>query len=129
MGEKSNIRVTKQTDTDFSRVLDACMRNGLPLLIEDVGEVLNPVLDPLLNYNIIEQSPGYFVIRMGETDVDFDRNFKLYMTSKLPNPHYLPDISIKVTIINFTVTTQGLEEQLLGDVVNIEEPQIEKQKI
>ena len=39
------------------------------------------------------------------------------MTTKMPNPHYLPEIFIKMTIINFTVTFMGLEEQLLGDVV------------
>jgi len=52
-------------------------------------------------------------------------NFKLYLTTKIPNPHYLPDTFIKVTIINFTVTTIGLEEQLLGDLVKKEEPNIE----
>ena len=35
------------------------------------------------------------------------------MTSKLSNPHYLPEVCIKVTIINFTVTKSGLEDQLL----------------
>ena len=35
------------------------------------------------------------------------------MTSKLTNPHYLPEVCIKVTIINFTVTKSGLEDQLL----------------
>lgn len=45
---------------------------------------------------------------MGDTDVDLDNNFKLYMTSKIANPHYLPDVSIKVAIINFTVTKLGL---------------------
>jgi len=35
------------------------------------------------------------------------------MTTKLANPHYLPEVCIKVTIINFTVTKSGLEDQLL----------------
>ena len=38
--------------------------------------------------------------------------FKLFMTSKMPNPHYLPEVAIKTTIINFTVTMEGLEDQL-----------------
>ena len=50
------------------------------------------------------------------------------MTSKMPNPHYLPEICIKVTIINFTVTPEGLEDQLLVDVVKAERPELEELK-
>lgn len=38
---------------------------------------------------------------------------RFYMTTKMSNPHYLPEVCIKVTIINFTVTKSGLEDQLL----------------
>lgn len=41
------------------------------------------------------------------------RCWRFYMTTKLANPHYLPEVCIKVTIINFTVTKSGLEDQLL----------------
>jgi dynein heavy chain len=50
------------------------------------------------------------------------------MTSKLPNPHYPPEVCIKVTLINFTVTFEGLEEQLLGDVVIKEKPEVEEKR-
>ena len=50
------------------------------------------------------------------------------ITTKLSNPHYLPEICIKVTIINFTVTPEGLEDQLLVDVVKYEQPEFEQQK-
>jgi len=49
-------------------------------------------------------------IRLGESLADYDLNFRLYMTTKLPNPHYAPEVCIKVTLINFTVTFEGLEE-------------------
>lgn len=57
---------------------------------------------------------GRLLIRLGDTDVDYDMNFKLYITTKLANPHYLPEICIQVTIVNFTVTLSGLEDQLLA---------------
>merc|ERR1711871_252613 len=62
----------------------------------------------------------------GDSDVDYDENFLLYITTKMPNPHYLPEVCIKVTVINFTVTISGLEDQLLGDVVVKERPDVEE---
>lgn len=50
------------------------------------------------------------------------------MTSKLANPHFLPDVSIKVTVVNFTVTFDGLDEQLLADAVMNLDKQVEKQR-
>lgn len=125
MEEAKYLRVVKQTDKDFERSLKNCLRDGIPMLIEDVGETLNPLLDPVLNKHLVEQSPGRFTLRMGEADIDYDKNFRLYIITKLANPHYLPEVSIRVSLINFTVTMQGLEEQLLGDVVRKEEPKIE----
>ena len=46
----------------------------------------------------------------------------------MPNPHYIPEICIKVTLINFTVTFEGLQQQLLGDVVIAEKPETERAK-
>lgn len=71
---------------------------------------------------------GRSLIRIGDSDVDYDPNFKFYMTTKMPNPHYLPEVCIKVTIINFTVTRKGLEDQLLGDLVRHEAHELEEAK-
>ena len=39
------------------------------------------------------------------------------MTTAMGNPHYLPAVCIQVTLINFIVTFDGLQEQLLSSVV------------
>jgi dynein heavy chain len=57
------------------------------------------------------------LIRVGEKKIDYDNKFKLFITTKLSNPKYLPEIYIKVTVINFSITFEGLKDQLLGDVV------------
>lgn len=65
---------------------------------------------------------------MGDKEVEYDPNFRLILQTRLANPHYPPEIQAQTTLINFTVTIQGLEDQLLADVVNIERPDLETTK-
>ena len=60
--------------------------------------------------------------------LEYNENFRFYMMTKLSNPHYLPEISIKVTLTNFMITSVGLQDQLLGIVVAKEKPELEEQK-
>ena len=77
------------------------------------------MIDSILNKSISNVG-GRNLIRFADNDIDYDFNFRLYMTTKMPNPDYLPEVFIKVSIINFTVTFDGLEDQLLADVVKNE---------
>jgi dynein heavy chain len=52
----------------------------------------------------------------------------LILTTKVQNPHFLPETCIKLTVINFSITFEGLEEQMLADVINNEEPEVEEQR-
>lgn len=56
------------------------------------------------------------MLPLGNTDVEYNSNFRLYLTTELSNPEFQADTAIKVNLINFTVTRRGLEEQLLGAV-------------
>ena len=85
------------------------------------------MLDPILLKQVFKQS-GRTLIHLGDADVDYDENFRFYMTTKLQNPHYTPEVCIKVTVINFTVTQAGLEDQLLEHVVRKERPDVERRK-
>lgn len=49
--------------------------------------------------------------------IEYSDDFRFYVTTKLRNPHYLPELSTKVTLLNFMITPEGLEDQLLGIVV------------
>lgn len=89
--------------------------------------MLDSILEPLLlkQFTITGRRK---LIKIGDSQIEFDPNFRLFISTKLSNPNFLPDIFIRVTVINFTVTEQGLEEQLLGDVVSREMPEIEQTK-
>merc|ERR1719262_864792 len=57
--------------------------------------------------------------------MDFNAKFVLYMTSRLPSPHFSPELSAKCTVIDFTVTLVGLEQQLLGRLITMEQKSLE----
>jgi dynein heavy chain len=87
-----------------------------------------PAACAALPQKAVFKSGGRSLVRLGDADVDWDPAFRLYLTTKLANPHYLPEVCIKVTLINFTVTTKGLEDQLLAEVVRRERPELEEQR-
>ncbi|RZC39366.1 dynein heavy chain 6, axonemal, partial [Asbolus verrucosus] len=124
MEAKNDLKIVKLTDANFMRILESAIRIGKPVLLEEVGEALDPTLAPVLMKQTFMQS-GRLLIHLGDSDIEYDTNFKFYVTTKLANPHYLPEICIQVTIVNFTVTPSGLEDQLLGDVVRLERPDLE----
>ncbi|XP_076826201.1 dynein axonemal heavy chain 1-like isoform X3 [Clavelina lepadiformis] len=126
--EKDNgLDVIKLTDRDFLRSLENAVRFGKPMLLENVLEELDPAIEPILLKQVFKQQGG-MVIKLGDAVIPYHDDFKLYITTKLPNPHYTPEVSVKVTVVNFTLAPSGLEDQLLGRVVAEERPDLEEAK-
>ena len=63
---------------------------------------------------------------LGEKEVLYNPNFRLYMTTKLSNPKYKAEVSTRVTLVNFTVKQKGLEEQLITVVIQKIEVSLDK---
>jgi dynein heavy chain len=127
MEKENNCQVIKLSNPKFLQIVENGIRMGMPVLLENIEEQLDPSLEPLLMKNLVKQG-GQWVIRLGDNWVPYSNEFKFFVTTKLANPHYLPEICIKVCIINFTVTPDGLEDQLLVDVVKYEQPELEQMK-
>ncbi|KAJ2998719.1 Dynein heavy chain 7, axonemal [Globomyces sp. JEL0801] len=126
--EKDNkLAIIKLSDGDFVRKLENAITFGLPVLLENIKEELDPILDAILQKSTFK-SGGATCIRLGDAVIEYNENFKLYITTKLRNPHYLPETSVKVSLLNFMITTEGLEDQLLGNVVAKERPELEEEK-
>ena len=115
------------SDADFLKQLELAVKYGLPFLFENVGKHLDPVIDNVLERRITERN-GIKTVQIGDSEVEWDDNFRLYMTSKLPNPSYGPEVSGKTMIINYGVTLVGLQEQLLNVTVKMERPDLELQR-
>ncbi|TPX59932.1 hypothetical protein PhCBS80983_g02164 [Powellomyces hirtus] len=126
--EKNNrLAVIKLSDSDYVRTLENAIQFGTPVLLENIGEEVDSVLEPLLTKQIFKQS-GVMCLRLGEAVIEYSPDFRFYITTKLRNPHYLPELSTKVTIVNFMITPEGLEDQLLGIVAAKERPELEEEK-
>ncbi|KAM9343831.1 dynein axonemal heavy chain 12-like [Pholidichthys leucotaenia] len=123
----NNLNVIKLTDEDYMRTLENCIQFGTPLLLENVGEELDPSLEPLLLRQTFKQG-GVDCIRLGESVIEYSEDFRFYITTKLRNPHYLPELATKVSLLNFMITLEGLEDQLLGIVVAKERPKLEEER-
>ena len=97
------------------------------MLLEGIQEEIEATLDPLLSRAIVKKGASYS-LELGSEIIDYDPKFKLYLMTKMVNPHFRPEIAAQCTIINFIVTESGLEEQLLAMVVNVEKNELEVQK-
>uniref|UniRef100_A0A8D0AJS5 Dynein axonemal heavy chain 7 n=1 Tax=Sander lucioperca TaxID=283035 RepID=A0A8D0AJS5_SANLU len=126
--EKANsLHIIKLSDGDFVRTLENCIQFGTPVLLENVGEELDPILEPLLLRQTFKQG-GALCIRLGDSTIEYAPDFRFYITTKLRSPHYLPETSVKVTLLNFMITPEGIQDQLLGIVVARERPDLEEEK-
>ena len=86
------------------------------MVLENVGEDLDPILEPIL-MNQTFKSAGVISINFVDNIIEYSPDFRLYVTTKYSNPHYLPELSTKVTLINFMITFDGLKDYLLNLVV------------
>ncbi|KAJ1345302.1 hypothetical protein BSLG_000815 [Batrachochytrium salamandrivorans] len=125
--EQNKLQVTSLTHKYFRQHIDDCVSQGRPLLIEDVEEALDPTLDNILERNLIKAGRGFKVV-FGDKEIDWCEGFYVFITTKLPNPNYNPEIYAKCSIIDFTVTSKGLEEQLLGRVIMREKQELETER-
>ncbi|XP_056424426.1 dynein axonemal heavy chain 14 isoform X2 [Hyla sarda] len=125
--EGSKLRQVLASDPGYMKILENAIRLGEPILIQDVPDDMDPSLKPVLGKEIHWRA-GQAVIRLGDAEIEYNKNFRLYMSTQNPNPHFLPAVCIAVTLINFTVTFKGLQDQLLSSVVTHEQPHLEAQR-
>lgn len=85
------------------------------------------MLDPVLEKNVVKKGRSQ-QITVGDKQYEFNDKFFMYLITKLSNPHFSPELSAKTTVIDFSVTQKGLENQLLSRVLQEEQAALEEQR-
>uniref|UniRef100_A0A8C3KG70 Dynein axonemal heavy chain 9 n=1 Tax=Calidris pygmaea TaxID=425635 RepID=A0A8C3KG70_9CHAR len=121
-----DLRVIRIGQKGYLDTMERALAAGELVLIENLEESVDPVLGPLLGRETIKKGR---CIKIGDKECDFSPAFRLILHTKLANPHFPPELQAQCTLINFTVTRDGLEEQLLAAVVSAERPDLEELKV
>lgn len=95
MEKENKLNVIKLTDANYVRSLENAISFGYPVLLENVAEELDPILEPILQKATFKQQ-GVEYIKLGDNQIEYSKDFTFYITTSFRNPHYLPEISVKV---------------------------------
>jgi len=123
----NNLQVTRMGHSKMVNTFELALDNGKSVLIENIAESIDAVLAPIVSRTTIKRG-NKKLVKLGDKELILSPNFRLFLQTKLSNPHYPPEIQAECTIINFTVTEDGLEDQLLFLVVRLERPDLARKK-
>lgn len=124
--KESRLEIINQQDASFSNAIELAVRFGKTLIIQEMDKV-EPILYPLLRKDLVSMGPRY-VVQIGDKLVDYNEDFRLFMTTRNPLPDVTPDAASIISEINFTTTRAGLCSQLLALTIQHEKPELEQRK-
>lgn len=67
---------------NYLKIMEGCLSNGKPIIIQNVGEILDPSIAPILDKAIVKIGTTLF-IKFNDKMVTYHSNFRLYLTTKL----------------------------------------------
>eukprot|EP00959_Pyramimonas_sp_CCMP1952_P153939 3220671-Pyramimonas_sp.AAC.1 len=120
------LEMTTIQDARFTTTMELAVRFGKTLVVDEV-DFVEPVLYTVLRKDLLRQGTR-LMVQIGEKTIDYNENFRLYLSTRNPYPIIPPDAASLVGVTNFTVTHSGLQSQLLGVTIQHEQPELEKQK-
>jgi dynein heavy chain len=84
--KKQGFKILKASDDKISNTLEAGVKYGYWIMIEGVNEKLSPELEPILVPKIKTKGKNK-TLKFGEKDLEYNNEFKFFMTTTIPNPH------------------------------------------
>lgn len=142
---QDNIQVLNALETNegIMKVLDYSIQNGLPLLIENIFEKLNPLIEHLLLKVLVTTAanpqpsrrgstqtaaPSVVKIRIGDIEIPYNNSFKLFLLTTDSRIPLAEDVLSRLTVINFNITTKSYEELLLDNLIRFEKPDLSEKQ-
>lgn len=126
VNEENGLQLLRPGEPKMNQTIENAIKMGTPVVIEGVGETIDPSLKSILSPQIRKTATGALKMQIDGREIDYDPNFRLVLVTKHSNPQFLPDVFIQLSVVNFAVTPLGLVEQLLTDVVKMERPEVEE---
>ncbi|KAL8275355.1 hypothetical protein Esti_000677 [Eimeria stiedai] len=130
--EKDNlascVQVLRLNTPRMVALVEQAIQQGSSVLIENLEQSIDPVLAPLVGRQTIRKGRSQY-IKLGDKEISYNPSFKLFLQTRLSNPHYPPELQAECTLINFTVTEKGLEDQLLDLTMQKEQPGLFRRRI
>jgi dynein heavy chain len=127
--EQDRLPTWKETNISNKKLkdeLEFCMSEGKAMIVVGVEEEIDPLLDPVMQKEIVKKGRSMY-ITVADQQMDYDPTFMLYFVTRLPKPHFSPELQAMTTVIDFAVTMKGLEDQLLGIVIGQEQKALQDQ--
>nr|XP_018914617.1 PREDICTED: dynein heavy chain 7, axonemal-like [Bemisia tabaci] len=123
----SELKIIHQNNPDFIRVLEHAIQYGKPVLLENVDCKLDSALDSVLLKQTF-RTGGTVSIKLADNIIEYNQNFRLYITTKMSNPRLGQEIGIKVTVLNFTVNSEAVKDVMQNVVISSDRPDLDLEK-
>jgi dynein heavy chain len=124
----NNLKTLRLGSKNINRDLEIAIENGYSAIIENMGERIDAILMPVIARQYVKRGKN-LILKFAGKDLVLSKDFKLFLQTKLSNPHYPPEVQAETALINFTVTELGLADQLLALVVERERPDLARRRV
>jgi dynein heavy chain len=95
--EESGLKIIQLSQNKYIDTVERCLENGTPLLIENLADDIDAVLDPVVSRQLIRRGRS-LLIKLGDKEVEYDPNFRLYMQVIKTLPVCFPEVEGRASL-------------------------------
>lgn len=126
--DREKLQIIDPQTENYITLLERAISWGQVVILQNLDEEIDPSLEPILNKSLKKVTGGILLCLGADKEIKYNPDFRFYMTTKLANPKYKAEVSTRVTLVNFAVKEEGLQDQLISVVIQKMEANLEKQK-